>query len=170
MKKMNIMGQDVCNVPSISINEHTLDVVQDFTYFGSTVTSNLSTDVEINKCIGKASSAMSRLTNRVCENGTLTLNTRVKVYKACVLSILLYGGTIKQEALKASLQATVVGHILTAKNLYDWGAGHLLNIKLFFISKEEVSAHVDQQENRYSNAKTVPGTWSYHCFVPNPTE
>ena len=24
--------------------------------------------------------------------------------------------------------------------------------------------------NRLSNAKTVPGTWSYHCFVPNPTE
>ena len=70
---------------------------------------------------------------------------------------------LKQEASKASLQATVVGHILTAKNLYDWGAGHLLNMKLFFISKEEVSAHVDQQENRFSNAKTVPGTRSYHC-------
>ena len=63
----------------------------------------------------------------------------------------------------AGLQATVVGHILTAKNLYDWGAGHLLNMKLFFISKEEVSAHVDKQENRFSNAKTVPGTRSYHC-------
>ena len=24
--------------------------------------------------------------------------------------------------------------------------------------------------NRLSNVKTVPGTWSYHCFVPNPTE
>ena len=52
----------------------------------------------------------------------------------------------------------------------ETGAGHLLNITLFFISKEEVSAHVDQQENRFSNAKTVPGTQSYHCFVPNPTE
>ena len=68
------------------------------------------------------------------------------------------GGTVKQETSKASLQATVVGHILTAKNLYDWGVGHLLNIKLFFIRKEEVNAHVDQQENRLSNAKTVPGT------------
>ena len=59
-------------------------------------------------------------------------------------------GTVKQEASKVSLQATVVGHILTAKNLYDWGAGHLLNITLFFISKDEVSAHVDQQERRLS--------------------
>ena len=80
------------------------------------------------------------------------------------------GGTVKQKASKASLQVTVVGHILTAKNLYDWGAGHLLNITLFFISKEEVSAHVDHQENRLSNVKTVPGTWSYQCFVPNPAE
>ena len=73
---------------------------------------------------------------------------------------------LKQEASKGSPQATVVGQILTAKNLYDWGVGHLLNIKLFFISKEEVGAHVDQQETRFSNAKT--GTWSYHCT--NPTE
>ena len=77
---------------------------------------------------------------------------------------------MKQEASKAILQATVVGHILTAKNLCDWGAGHLLNIKLFFISKEEVSAHVDKQENRLSNAKTVQGTQSYHCSVPDPTK
>ena len=46
-------------------------------------------------------------------------------------------GTVKREASKANLQATVVGHILIAKNLYDWGAGHLLNITSFFINKEE---------------------------------
>ena len=86
------MGQDVCNVPSININKHTLEVVKDFTYLGSTITSNLSDDVEINKRIGKASSAISRLDIRVCEKGALTLNTRVQEYKACVLSILLYSG------------------------------------------------------------------------------
>ena len=84
------MSQDVRNAPSI-INVHTLEVVQDFTYLGSTITSNLSTDVDINKRFGKASSAMSRLTNRVWENGALTRNTSIQVYKACVLSILLYG-------------------------------------------------------------------------------
>ena len=89
LKKTKIMGQDVCNAPSININEHTLEVVQDFTYLGSTITSNLSTDVEINKRIGKASSAMSRMTSRAWEIGALTLNTRVQVYKAFV--ILLYG-------------------------------------------------------------------------------
>ena len=71
---------------------------------------------------------------------------------------------------RLAFKLLLVVHILTAKNLYDWGAGHLLNIKLFFISKEVGSAHVDQQENRFSNAKTVPGTQSYHCFVPDPAE
>ena len=56
---------------------------------------------------------------------------------------------MKRKASKASLQATAVARILTAMNLYDWGAGHLLNITLCFISKEEVSAHVDQQGNRF---------------------
>ena len=79
------MGQDVRNARSININEHTLEVVQDVTYLGSTITSYLSTDVEINKCIGKASSA-----KRVWDNGALKLSTRVQVYKASVLYILRY--------------------------------------------------------------------------------
>ncbi|KAI0212081.1 hypothetical protein LSAT2_003023 [Lamellibrachia satsuma] len=61
---------------SININVHTLEAVKDFTYLGSTITINLSTDVEINKRICKASSAKSRLTSRVWENSALTLNTR----------------------------------------------------------------------------------------------
>ena len=67
IKKTNIMGQDVRNAQSINIIEYILEDVQDFTYLGSTITSNLSTDVEINKCISNASSAMSTLTNRVWE-------------------------------------------------------------------------------------------------------
>ena len=65
IKKTNTMGKDVRNAPSININEHTLEVFKDFTYLSSTITSNLTTDVEINKRIGKVSSAMSRMTNRV---------------------------------------------------------------------------------------------------------
>ena len=63
---------------------------KDFVYFGSTTTSNLPMSISTNAS-EKATSAMSRLTNRVWENGALTLNTRVQVYKARVLSILLYG-------------------------------------------------------------------------------
>ena len=106
---------DVRNAPST--NEHTLEVVQDFAYLGSTINSNLSTDVEINKRIGKAPSGRSRLTNRVWLNGVLTLNTRVQVYKACVLSILLYGSETwttyaKQEHRLNTFHLHCLGRIL----------------------------------------------------------
>ena len=83
--------------------------------------------------------------------GAVYVDIKMVHFEAMYILLLLLGknacdgisGTVKREASKASLQATVVGHILTANNLFDWGAGHLLNIKLCFISKEEVSAHVD---------------------------
>ena len=65
LKKTNVMGQDVSEAPSISIGDYTLEVVEDFTYLGSTISSNLSLEAEINKRIGKAASAMSSLSTRV---------------------------------------------------------------------------------------------------------
>jgi len=91
LKKTNIMGQDVSDIPHICINDHTLDVVEDFTYLGSTISSNLSLDADLNKRIGKASTAMARLSKRVWENSMLTIKTKMRVYQACVLSTLLYG-------------------------------------------------------------------------------
>ena len=64
LKKTNVMGQDVSEAPSISIGDYTLDVVEDFTYLGSTISSNLSLEAEINKRIGKAASVMSRPVNK----------------------------------------------------------------------------------------------------------
>ena len=58
---------------------------------GSHISDNLSLDTEINARIGKAAIVMSKLTKIVWENKNLTLNTQLKVYKACVISTLLYG-------------------------------------------------------------------------------
>ena len=46
--KTNVMGQDVIAPPAINIDNVTLDVVDLFIYLGSTITSNLSLDAEIN--------------------------------------------------------------------------------------------------------------------------
>ena len=62
-----------------------------FKYLGSTISSNLSLDVEINARIGKAATVMARLNKRVWQNISLTMKTRPKVYQACVTSILLCG-------------------------------------------------------------------------------
>ena len=85
------MLQDVSNTPNIFIGEHNLNIVDKFTYPGSTIANNLSLDSELSTRIGKASSSMARLTKRVWENNMLTINTKMQVYQAVVLSTLLYG-------------------------------------------------------------------------------
>ena len=66
-------------------------MVDNFKYLESTISSNLSLDVEINARIRKAATVMAKLNKRVWQNINLTMNTRLKVYQACVTSILLYG-------------------------------------------------------------------------------
>ena len=77
--------------PRCEKNTRILEVGESFTYLGSTISSNLSLDVELNTRIGKAPSAMARLAKRVWDNSMLTTNTKMKVYQACVLSTRLYG-------------------------------------------------------------------------------
>ena len=66
-------------------------MVEDFTYLGSSISSNLSLDTELNKRIGNAAAALARLGKRVWDNTMLTIRTKMKVYQAYVLSMLLYG-------------------------------------------------------------------------------
>ena len=91
IKKTNVMGQDVPSPPAIRIDNEELAVTDHFTYLGSTITSNLSLDTELDKRIAKAAAVMAQLSKRVWTNKQLTLNTKLKVYQACVLSSLLYG-------------------------------------------------------------------------------
>ena len=91
LKKTNVMGQDVGEAPSISIGDYTLEVVEDFTFLGSTISSKLSLESEINKRISKAESAMSILSRSVWENTNLTTNTKIVVYNAFVLNTLVHG-------------------------------------------------------------------------------
>lgn len=90
-KKTQVMGQDVDSPPAISINGHKLDVVHDFVYLGSTISDTLTLDIEINRRIGKAATTLSRLTKRAWNNKKLTENTKIQIYRACVVSTLLYG-------------------------------------------------------------------------------
>ncbi|XP_069194273.1 uncharacterized protein [Procambarus clarkii] len=90
VKKTHFMGQGVDSPPDIGISGYKLEVVHDFVYQGSTISDSLSLDTELNKRIGKASTTMSRLTKRVWANNKLTEHTKIQVYRACVLSTLLY--------------------------------------------------------------------------------
>lgn len=91
LKKTNVLSQDTSTAPAIAIDDYQLDVVHQFTYLGSTITDNLSLDVELDKRIGKATSTLARLSKRVWTNPTLKTCTKMAVYNACIISTLLYG-------------------------------------------------------------------------------
>ena len=91
LAKTQVMGQDIKEIPSLFIHNYKLEVVHEFVYLGSTITDNLFIDRELNKQIGKAATTLSRLTKRVWSNNKLSDHTKVNVYKACVISTLLYG-------------------------------------------------------------------------------
>ena len=91
IKKTEVLAQGVETPPSITLNGELLNVVNDFTYLGSTVADDLSLDKELNRRIGRACNTFAKLVPRVWENKKLSSNTKVAVYKACVLSTLLYG-------------------------------------------------------------------------------
>ena len=64
--------------------------MEDFSYLGSIISSNLSLDTELNKRIGQAAAVLALLRKRIWDNTMLTISNKMKVYQACVLSTLLY--------------------------------------------------------------------------------
>ena len=91
LKKTNVLGQDTMELPAITNDDYELDVVEQFTYLGSSITNNLSLDTEIDKRIGKAAKTLARLTSRVWTNPKLTEKTKMVLYNACVVSTLMSG-------------------------------------------------------------------------------
>ena len=77
--------------PAITIDGAVLNNVEAFTYLGSCLASSGSLDKEISCRLSKASSAFGRLSTRVWHERGITQATRVAVYRAVVLSSLLYG-------------------------------------------------------------------------------
>ena len=77
--------------PDITINGQRLNVVEKFTYLGSTLSRCVAIDDEINSRLAKASAAFGRLNKNVWDRRGITTQTKIKVYKAVVLTTLLYG-------------------------------------------------------------------------------
>ena len=96
IKKTKVMGQDVDNPPNIMIDGTPLDVANSLTYLGATITINLSYNEDIMTRIGKASATMLRLSKQVWESRKLTLATRICIYRACIISTLLYSSETRQ--------------------------------------------------------------------------
>ena len=93
-KKTEVMYQPAPNKPyqepTVTVNGQKLAAVDKFTYLGSTLSRCVHIDDEINARIAKASSAFGRLRSTVWERKGVSLSTNLSVYRAIVLTTLLY--------------------------------------------------------------------------------
>ena len=78
------------NEPSISANGLKLSNVNRFTYLGSTLSQEVHIDDEVNTRIARASSSFGRLQTTVWNRRGIKPQTKIKVYSATILPILLY--------------------------------------------------------------------------------
>ena len=94
-KKTEVMHQPAPGKPyvepNISVNGKRLNVVEKFTYLGSTLSRTAVIDDEVNTRLAKASASFGRLHKNVWDRNGITIETKIKVYKAVVLTTLLYG-------------------------------------------------------------------------------
>ena len=77
--------------PNITVKGQRLQAMENFTYLGSTLSRSANIDAEVSNRIAKASSAFERLKKSVWERRGISHRTKVKIYRAVVLTTLLYG-------------------------------------------------------------------------------
>ena len=76
--------------PTITVKGQRLQVVDKFTYLGSTLSRVVHIDDEVNARIAKASAAFGRLRGSIWDRSGIRLDTKLKVYRSVVLPTLLY--------------------------------------------------------------------------------
>ena len=95
IKKTEVMHQpapgEAYKEPNIIINGERLKAVDKFTYLGSTLSRDVVIDDEVDVRLAKANSAFGRLNTNVWNRRGITRKTKIKVYRAAVLTTLLYG-------------------------------------------------------------------------------
>ena len=77
--------------PAVTIGSDNLRAVTKFCYLGGVLSNDCSIDLEIAARLAKASSTFGRLASRLWDTHDISLVTKVSVYQAAVLSVLLYG-------------------------------------------------------------------------------
>ncbi|XP_044573417.1 uncharacterized protein LOC123257659 [Drosophila ananassae] len=75
---------------SITISSKTVDFVDHFTYLGTIISSSGGVEKDVESRLCKARSAFGRL-HRIWRNQQISRRTKLRIFNACVKSILLYG-------------------------------------------------------------------------------
>ena len=98
------IGED--DVTPLSVEGSKIEIVTEFTYLGSCLCNDGEVTREVACRIAKASRVFGSLRNAIFMNRTFSVSTKRNVYKAVVVSILLYGAetwTIKAPDLQQQL-------------------------------------------------------------------
>ena len=74
------------------------------------------------------------------------------------------GGTV--EAAKASLQHPYHDQIMTTYQLYTFAKENIHGISFEYLTANDWQIEYTILKERFSNAKTIPGTQKLHCFKP----
>ena len=75
----------------INVDDTTLNDVQEFTYFGSIIARYVHNEAVLQKRISKARMSFVSLRERLWNNHTVSIIVKGKIYRAIILSTLLYG-------------------------------------------------------------------------------
>ena len=100
--KINIKKTEVLYQPNstrtreedIMVDGNKLNSVLEFTYLGSTISSDGCIDDEIQRRMAKASASFGRLRQILWNNHHVSMRVKGKIYRAIVLSTLLYGAEV----------------------------------------------------------------------------
>ena len=119
--KINIKKIEVLYQPNstrtreedIIVDGNKLNNFLEFTYLGSTISSDGCIDVEIQRRMAKASASFGRLRQRLWNNHHVSMRVKGNIYRAIVLCILLYGAeawTVYRRQVK-KLHAFMMRHL-----------------------------------------------------------
>ena len=113
MANVSIGGEVSKSFRDIMVDGNKLNSVLEFTYLGSTISSDGCIDDEIQRRMAKASASFGRLRQRLWNNHHVSMRVKGKIYRATVLSTLLYGAeawTVYRRQVK-KLHAFMMRHL-----------------------------------------------------------
>src|SRR5664279_1283268 len=84
----------------INVEGRQLKQVEEFVYLGANISEDASTDRDVGRRIGLACGVMQSL-NPIWKTNEITKATKIRVYEALVLSVLLYNAAVSYTHLRA---------------------------------------------------------------------
>jgi hypothetical protein len=91
-----IIKDEEVDIPDIDImiRNQKVAIVDSFTYLGCSVSRDQSSEKEIETRIKKASIAFNMLRNAIWYRKTISIEAKLRIFRACVMPVLLYGSEV----------------------------------------------------------------------------